>query len=75
MTNCIGGPPVEPGSAGGEKASTCAVGTSRNFGPIAGSTCFWPRSRWSQGFNSTPAKPARTPLRAVDDEEHARIRG
>ena len=31
MTNCIGGPPVEPGSAGGEKACTCACGTAEEF--------------------------------------------
>ncbi len=26
MTNCTGGPPVDPGSAGGEKESASAVG-------------------------------------------------
>ena len=60
MTNCIGAPPVEPGSAGGEKACTCAFGTARNFGPSAASTCFWLRVRWSHGFSSKPAKPDRT---------------
>ena len=61
MTNCIGGPPVEPGSAGGEKAWTCAAGTSRNFGPSAGQHLLLVARALVPGLDSKSGEARRTP--------------
>ena len=40
MTNCTGGPPTEPGNAGGENDSACAVARLLMRGDSSWSTAF-----------------------------------
>ena len=40
MTNCTGGPPIEPGSAGGENDIACAVARLLMRGDSSWSTSF-----------------------------------
>ena len=40
MTNCTGGPPVDPGNAGGENESACAVARLEMRGDNSCNTSF-----------------------------------
>jgi len=57
MTNWTGGPPVDPGNAGGENEIACAVARLEMRGDKSCSTCFWLRSRSPHGFSKMPEKP------------------
>ena len=55
MTNCTGGPPVEPGSEGSANEIAWAPAMPATFGCRLCRICFCVRLRSSHGLNRMPA--------------------